>query len=284
MILGSFGLFCSITTHWILVIYEEFRGFVFFKGGTQVAEYFVEAAPGAARVSGLVLAYLTIFIADAVLVYRLWVIWSFNIFIIIFPCLSILALAVGVIGGLAVTVQNWYYSKDTSIIPSLGKPWTIGHIIWTTFGVFRTNIYCTGSHIIERDYARNALLNVLSGLIGFRIWSVHRQNKAMDIQTPGSIGLNHVLEIFLQSAFLYSTWGMVFVISFALDVRVVAIFASTLPVVTGIAVTLMSFRVGLGAVQPPSTSTGPRSSVRFTTVHSTRDIERDLDPMPPTDP
>ncbi|ESK85681.1 hypothetical protein Moror_9925, partial [Moniliophthora roreri MCA 2997] len=89
MIVGALGLFIFVTGHWLLTIFDLFQAFVGFKDGTQPVEYYNDPST-ASRVTRVVFLSFTILIADSLMVYRLWIIWAFNIPVVIFPCLTIM--------------------------------------------------------------------------------------------------------------------------------------------------------------------------------------------------
>uniref|UniRef100_A0A0W0G7C7 Uncharacterized protein n=1 Tax=Moniliophthora roreri TaxID=221103 RepID=A0A0W0G7C7_MONRR len=89
MIVGALGLFIFVTGHWLLTIFDLFQAFVGFKDGTQPVEYYNDPS-AASRVTRVVFLSFTILIADSLMVYRLWIIWAFNVPVVIFPCLTIM--------------------------------------------------------------------------------------------------------------------------------------------------------------------------------------------------
>uniref|UniRef100_A0A0W0EYY1 Uncharacterized protein n=1 Tax=Moniliophthora roreri TaxID=221103 RepID=A0A0W0EYY1_MONRR len=257
MIVGALGLFIFVTGHWLLTIFDLFQAFVGFKDGTQPVEYYNDPS-AASRVTRVVFLSFTILIADSLMVYRLWIIWAFNVPVVIFPCLTIMGYLVAAIGGIVVPLKDRLSAGD--ILVKGGRPWVVAEVIFVAL----TNVYSTA-------------------LIGSRISSMNEVHTSLNLHAPGSSRLTHVLAIFIESAFIYSAWGLVFIATFAFSSAIGPVFANTYPSVAGIAFALISARVEAASMSSNDAQsfTNPMSRVQFETFPSMRDHESGSGPVNP---
>ncbi|ESK86496.1 hypothetical protein Moror_9847 [Moniliophthora roreri MCA 2997] len=133
-------------------------------------------------------------------------------------------------------------------------------------------------------YRRPNRTNVYStALIASRISSMNEVHTSLNLHAPGSSRLTHVLAIFIESAFIYSAWGLVFIATFAFDSAIGPVFANTYPSVAGIAFALISARVEAASMSSnhAQSFTNPMSRVQFETFPSMRDHESGSGPVNP---
>ncbi|KAJ7625819.1 hypothetical protein FB45DRAFT_1084413 [Roridomyces roridus] len=122
--LGVTALFLLVTAHWTIVVYRGYLAFIalgtptkFYNG--EHTELVMEA-----------LFFVSIFLGDLLLVYRLWVVWGGNRTIMIFPFLAVVGASVG--STLAV-------SQNQQLLPG---PTAAQMAFWFSFA---NNLYSTAA-------------------------------------------------------------------------------------------------------------------------------------------
>ncbi|GBE89430.1 hypothetical protein SCP_1600920 [Sparassis crispa] len=83
-------LFAANTAIWILIVYRAFMAFVHFDRGASPASFYADFAEASELVK-LIFIYISLLIGDAVIIYRVWVVWNHNKYVMIFPSCSFLA-------------------------------------------------------------------------------------------------------------------------------------------------------------------------------------------------
>ncbi|ESK84285.1 hypothetical protein Moror_3758 [Moniliophthora roreri MCA 2997] len=224
MFLGIIALFISITGHWICTVLRLFGAVVFSEGGPLA--YYEDLSQDLYTIKiGFIEASLII--ADSMLIYRLWMIWSRNYCVIIIPILTLIGLIVCGVGGTNVFA---HYVPGQSVFSSVTQAWVISDGIFTLL----TNVYS-------------------STLIGYRIWWTRRESRYSGaVQVGSGNNLSSALAIFVESALLYTTWTAVFIATYATESRVESVIADCWAVVAGISFCLINVRIGLGWARNPS--------------------------------
>ncbi|TFK39397.1 hypothetical protein BDQ12DRAFT_649823 [Crucibulum laeve] len=263
LVISSLCIFITITGNWICTCIRLFQAFVIFDSGHSPLEFYADLSQTTQVVkTGFLMS--TVIIGDAVMIYRLWVVWSFRKSIIAFPMCTLLGLVACSIG---ITYQFTQYIPGEDIFVTAAGRWITSD---TTF-TFCTNVYC-------------------SALIAWRIW---RTNVAA--RRYGGRSLMHILAIVVESASIYTLWTIFFFATYKSETNVQFPVVDSWPAVTGIAFMLINVRVGLGwsqrgrGVLPGNTSTARMSNSeedsrvgnRFETynmrpmaVHITRAIDK----------
>jgi len=77
-------LFILITAHWVLVVYGSFMAFIYYESGTSPSDFYANLSTPS-QIGRTTIFAITLLIADAVFLYRLWVIWERNKYVMIFP-------------------------------------------------------------------------------------------------------------------------------------------------------------------------------------------------------
>ncbi|KAJ7205523.1 hypothetical protein GGX14DRAFT_644768 [Mycena pura] len=91
MFLGVTALFAMITVHWILVIYQAFLAFVHL-GNASIENAFYEDYAQGPEVAKETLVFSVAFLGDALVAYRLWIIWGKNRLVMIFPIFALVGM------------------------------------------------------------------------------------------------------------------------------------------------------------------------------------------------
>uniref|UniRef100_A0A0W0FJG3 Uncharacterized protein n=1 Tax=Moniliophthora roreri TaxID=221103 RepID=A0A0W0FJG3_MONRR len=212
MFLGSIALFISITGHWICTVLRLFEAVVFSEKGP-LAYYEDLSQDLYAIKTGF--SEASLIITDSMLIYRLWMIWSRNYYVIIIPILTLIGLIVCGIGG---TNDFAHYTPGQSVFSSVTQAWVISDGVFTLL----TNMYS-------------------STLIGYRIWRTERESRYSGAVRVGSgSNLSSVLVIFVESALLYTTWTTVCIATYAAESRVESINSDCWAVVAGISSCLIN--------------------------------------------
>ncbi|KAJ7229430.1 hypothetical protein B0H12DRAFT_1193005 [Mycena haematopus] len=246
---GPICLFILITAHWILTVDRSFLAFVYFENGSLPIAFYGDLSHITEVVkTGFVSAALVI--GDALIVYsRLWIIWSRNIYVCIFPMCTMVGLTI--CGG-GITYQLSQYTPGEDIFETAAGRWITSDTVFTLC----TNVYCTA-------------------LITWRIWRNSRV-----VSHYGSQNLNSLLGILVESAALYTTWTLFFLISYQTKSNLQFIALDCWASVTGISCMLIHVRIGLGWSQTTihtrvaSNPSAPPFSVNISrAVHSSPDYQ-----------
>ncbi|KAJ6529241.1 hypothetical protein B0H19DRAFT_1274284 [Mycena capillaripes] len=99
--LGVTALFLMITVHWIFVIYQAFFAFIHLGNTSAEAAFYEDYTQGPELVKETLLFSVAL-LGDALVAYRLWIIWGRNRLVIIFP---IFALGGMVATSVAIVIQ-----------------------------------------------------------------------------------------------------------------------------------------------------------------------------------
>ncbi|KAL0579997.1 hypothetical protein V5O48_002000 [Marasmius crinis-equi] len=219
MFVGVLALFVTTTAHWICNVLRLFQAMVYFKGGDAPLEYYTD-------LSQTIYAVKTAFImasivaGDVMIIYRLWVIWNGQWYIILPPSLTAIAVAVS---GSGITYELTHFKAGVSISTQRVQAWAICEGVFTVL----TNVYCTG-------------------LIAWRIWMKDVCSISHDSRwTLRSMPLTAAVVILIESAVLYSSWLIVFIATYSAKHPIESLITDCLPAVAGIAFSLINVRAHL---------------------------------------
>ncbi|KAJ7199430.1 hypothetical protein GGX14DRAFT_699840 [Mycena pura] len=218
--ISSCALFLAVTVNWVMVVYRNFLGFIFFEGGLGAATFFNSNAQISETVQNVFLS-LSVAFGDSMIIYRLWVVWS-NLWIIIPPIMSLLGLLISLVITIIETPRLSTIAEDTGITP-------------ITVFTLVTNVYCTG----------------------FISWKIYKISQAAKGLVSSPISLPRVTAIIVESAAIYTSWVIFYTVTHQLNRNVQFAAQNSLPAVVGIANSLIYARVGLGrAIENSSRTTG----------------------------
>ncbi|KAJ7242931.1 hypothetical protein C8J57DRAFT_1366529 [Mycena rebaudengoi] len=206
--------------------------FAFIHLGTVVSEdrfYADLSQPSELAKNGLLFA--AILLGDALVIYRLWIVWGQHRYIVVVPVLTLVGSGVSFGGGLYVLAQ-WEPSLRGQSFHRLSRPWAAGIFIFS----FLTNVYSTG-------------------FIAFRIRKFTHVNSGSESRLLG------ILAILVESAALQTFWLVfTFIIQLA-ESDFEFVFNDSFPVILAISNMLIHARVGLGwSTQNSTTGTTPHKS------------------------
>ncbi|GBE86186.1 hypothetical protein SCP_0900640 [Sparassis crispa] len=161
-------------------------------------------------------------IGDTMLLYRLWMTWSRNVYVIIFPLCTFIASSVCCV--VVVYIEAHQVGQTTfdtvHINPWLESTWSL---------TMCTNLSCCV-------------------LIIWRLWPVHSQVISL-VEHSERHGLKWFISVFIESAVLYVAWTMLFMASYEAYTprnNILFLVEDAWAPVSGIAFMLINMRVGLG--------------------------------------
>ncbi|KAJ7446315.1 hypothetical protein FB451DRAFT_1412343 [Mycena latifolia] len=231
-------LFICVTGNWILSMARVFIGFVTFRDGTAAPAFFDDNSQITTTVQNI-FAALSILIADSMIIYRLWIVWSRNKLVVLLPVLTLIGLTIALILTVRTTTQVDDIAQDKGLTPGL---------VFTLV----TNIYSTG-------------------LISWKVWNITKASSSVQ-----GNNLRDFISIIIESAAIYTIWAIFYIITHQINSDLQFVALIPLPAVAGIANALIQARIGMGRTidsrSAPSTS-GPTLSsgqahLRFTAARS----------------
>ncbi|CCM03959.1 uncharacterized protein FIBRA_06114 [Fibroporia radiculosa] len=229
-IVANVAIFISNTIHWILVVIRIFMAFVTYPQGPLLF-YADIAQPSEVVQSGALI--FTLLVNDAMMIYRMWIIWGYSKRVIIIPLCTLFGLLVC---GIAVLYQMTRFHMGQNIfITDLGR-WLTSDSVFTLC----TNLYCTT-------------------MIAWRIWRINAQ-----IEGHKNSNLMSVLAIIVESSAIYTIWAIFFLVSYEVDSNLQFLSNETICIVAGISFMLINVRVGMGWEQKAPQSISTFAAAQFT--------------------
>ncbi|KAF8198756.1 hypothetical protein K438DRAFT_1966719 [Mycena galopus ATCC 62051] len=219
-------LFLAITGNFILTVVRPFIGFVYFLNGTEPAVFFNDNSQISTTIQNGCAA-IAILVNDCIIIYRLWIVWSRNKFVIILPILTTLGLAIALGLSVQTTTHVDSIAEDKGLTPGL---------VFTLV----TNMYSTG-------------------LISWKIWQITKSSSAVSGNR-----LREFVGIIIESAAIFTIWGFFYIISHQINSDLQFIALIPLPAIAGISNALIQARMGMGqTIERRLPSTGQSHSVSF---------------------
>ncbi|KZT01978.1 uncharacterized protein LAESUDRAFT_730689 [Laetiporus sulphureus 93-53] len=214
MFVAGVLLLMSNTLHWVIAVTRLFKAFVDFEGGAQpLAFYGNLSQPTEVIQTGAMVA--AVVLGDAMIIYRLWIVWAYNKYIIIPSICTLLGLTVC---GIGVTYQLSQFHLGENIFATAAGRWITCNCVFSMI----TNIYATC-------------------MIAWKIWRVNRVASHYS-----GTNLMNAAAIMVESAFLYTAWNFFFFVAYQSRSNLQFTAVETLPFIAGIAFMLINVRVGLG--------------------------------------
>ncbi|KAI0820898.1 hypothetical protein BC628DRAFT_817017 [Trametes gibbosa] len=262
LFIGTVLLLMTVTAHWIITVRRLFEAFLYNDGGANPATYYMTVeAPTQVAATTFVVA--SVIVGDIILTYRIWVVWDRRWSLIVFPILCTLGYVA--MGVSVIQLYATYKPNESPFVQAAQR-----RIITTAALTLTTNIYGTAS-------------------ISYRIWTSNRALK--NDNDASGMGLSEALVIFIESAALYTTWTLFFLLSYSANSLLEAFAFHCIPAATGISFMLIIVRVGLGLHWSPaitrsldlhvSTSVAvrkpPPCAPRMVSLNVTKTVERETD-------
>ncbi|KAJ7166864.1 hypothetical protein C8R46DRAFT_267489 [Mycena filopes] len=246
--IGLVTLFLVVTVHWGIIIYQAFYAFIHL--ATVAAEDAFYADLGEiSEVVKSILLFVAILLGDALVTYRLWVIWGRNRLVVIFPVLALGGVAVT---SVAITYQltQWQPKLRAAGFHHESQPWTLTGFVLSLLA----NIYSTG-------------------FIVYRIW---KQGKS-----KSDSRLMSFLSILAESAALQTAWLIIAAATQFGRSDVEFIATDTFPAIVGISNTLIHARVGLGWSPAAASTLSSEDCLDSDMDMEERDSMQKVTPFPP---
>ncbi|TFY53901.1 hypothetical protein EVJ58_g9182 [Rhodofomes roseus] len=220
MFIAAQIVFLTVTGHWVLTVYRLFQAFVNFRGGTAPLLYYANIAL-ATEVAKSALLVATVLASDAMIIYRLYIIWGYNKGIVVLPILAwfgLIAVGAGVC---------WRFSQykigDNVYDGPIGR-WVTADCFFT----LATNVYCTVC-------------------ISYRVFRTRfRSRKHPSLASPNLLS---ALAILVESAALHTAWNALFLGAFQRASTLQFTAIDVWSPVAGTAFMLINLRVALGWAQ-----------------------------------
>ncbi|KAJ7814627.1 hypothetical protein B0H14DRAFT_2850019 [Mycena olivaceomarginata] len=206
MFLGVTALFSMVTVHWILVIYQAFFAFIHLGNTSAQAAFYADFAQGPEVVKETLLFSVAL-LGDALVAYRLWIIWGRNRLVIIFPIFALVGMV-----AMSVPMVIQLVKSESELVGTPLAPFRLTLFLLSFLGTLYSTC-CIIFHICR-------LTRVKSGSDSRLKWFLVLLVECAAIQTIWQI-------------FMLATFGEV-------DAR------DTFPAIVGISNTLIHARVGLG--------------------------------------
>ncbi|KAJ7725675.1 hypothetical protein B0H16DRAFT_1593925, partial [Mycena metata] len=203
--------------HWILTIVRFFNAFLC---STDVEQFYLDNSQET-RTAMSLLSITSVFIGDAAIIHRLWLIWNRSLPVIILPGVSSFGL---LIIGCART-----YLITQPLDRHLSMPvgdWAEAGWSITVVQVMNNNVYCT------------ALI----------VWKIWRTKRAVEHPLGGGT-LVPVLIVLLESAAVWTIWVLLFAVTSELG-SPLHIMGDLSPVMVGIVNMIIYLRVELQCARP----------------------------------
>lgn len=174
----------------------------------------------------LVLMAIMIWVGDALVIYRCYIIWGNNYYVIVIPALLALT---GMAGQIALFV--WWKAQFTT--------------------------YAGIEPLVNMTYPINFTQNILTtGLIAFKIIKQHRLSRQSGLQVTSRVSLLHIARIMVESAALYTLELLLCIILNLADHPLQFVIQSALVPSIGITFVLIAIRVHMArdSSQSPTVS------------------------------
>ncbi|KAF7326465.1 hypothetical protein MSAN_02510800 [Mycena sanguinolenta] len=227
--LGLAALFLVVTVHWSLVIYQAFFAWIHLGNTTNEDAFYADLA-NPVEVTKVFFFGLAIILGDALVTYRLWIVWDRKITAVIFPIVALIVLAVSSV-GVVIEAATWESRLRGAGFDNESRPW---EALGSLFSLL-ANLYSTG-------------------LIAFRIWRVTKMGY------PSQSTLKWFLSILIESAALQTLWLLFSLMTTLLRSDALFIADDNFPAIIAISNTLIHARVGLGWSQDSTGAQMQRSS------------------------
>ncbi|TFK25796.1 hypothetical protein FA15DRAFT_617035 [Coprinopsis marcescibilis] len=183
---GIIMMFILIVIHNISVVYKMIRAYALYVNspvGVPVV-YFQDFSQWDNFIHAVIGGLLT-WIGDVLVIYRCFLIWRRNYYVIAFPAFL---LAVSV----ATTIVNWYWFQNPTSIP-----------------------YSTMEPFMKVIFPVNLAQNLITtGLIAYKIYKQHRETRASGLVLASTVDLFTIARIVVESAAVYTFEVFIMIILF----------------------------------------------------------------------
>ncbi|KAJ7211116.1 hypothetical protein C8J57DRAFT_1400081 [Mycena rebaudengoi] len=234
LFLSGTTLFLTVTANAVLITVRIFQGFILFDEGP--VEFFNNSRQPTAL--ALVVSFISMLVNDAIMIFRLWVIWSHARLVIILPTLTLLGLT-------ATTILSVIDLKRTGSV-ALALGFTPTFVLTLV-----TNVYCTAG-------------------IFWKIWGITKA-----CMPVGGTNLRDVLAMIVESSLLYTSWAVFYTVTHQINSNIQFVAIATLPPIAGISNALIQTRLGMGKAVELSNNHSTAGMIRFVQPRSSAGVATD---------
>ncbi|KAG2011877.1 hypothetical protein CC2G_011943 [Coprinopsis cinerea AmutBmut pab1-1] len=212
-------MFILITFHICLNIYSMIHAFAYTLSPFSAVSHFRDLTNWDSYAFPVVLALLT-WIGDILVIFRCFLIWDSNCYVIALPSLLLL-------GSIVSASVNLHWFRNVESIP---------------FEIVQGFLNAT----FPLNLAQNLLT---TGLIIYKIWDQHRASRRAGIISSSGLSLLDVVRIIIESALIYTTQMLLLTILFAIAHPAHIIVQHALVPSMGIVFVLISVRTHVARSQ-----------------------------------
>ncbi|KAF8880628.1 hypothetical protein BD779DRAFT_1069533 [Infundibulicybe gibba] len=181
-------LFIIATCNVAINFYRLLRGYIWLRDTVGPEAYFGDFQRWDNTANDALLFIMT-WIGDALVIYRCWIIWNYNYYVIILP-----AMLMTVSVGVNTASMYWFSHLDRISFARLMK---------------------LMSAIYPLAFAQNTLA---TGLIAYRIWTQHRASVRVGVHNTGSrMNLMYIVRIVVESAMVYTVQLLILIVLYTLQ-------------------------------------------------------------------
>ncbi|KAJ2918738.1 hypothetical protein MD484_g1658, partial [Candolleomyces efflorescens] len=184
---GNSLMFGLSTFHNGVIVYQMVAAYALQKDSSLIApvDYLRNFDNWSVYAYAIVLPLVT-WTGDILVIYRCWIVWQRNNWVLLVPCILLLA------SFATSSINVWWFRHKDSISRVVMK-----HLFRTTFPL---------------NVAQNV---ITTGLISYRIWKQHRMSQQVGVQlVSSSLTLYTVLRIIIESASIYTFEQVLMIILF----------------------------------------------------------------------
>ncbi|KAG2009422.1 hypothetical protein CC2G_012361 [Coprinopsis cinerea AmutBmut pab1-1] len=211
-LVGIVVMFVLITLHNFFNIYSMIEGYAY-QTSLESPVHFMRNTTNWARYSFPVILALVIWIGDALVIYRCFIIWQRNYYAILLPLVLLLS-------SISFhSVNLWWFGNPTARSLEDMRP-----IMSTTFPL---------------HFAQNV---VTTGMIAFKLWQHHRRTRRVGVSVSGGLSMITIVRIMVESALLYTVQMAINIVLFFLNSSGQVVIQHCLIPTTGIVFALIAIR------------------------------------------
>ncbi|KAH9840937.1 uncharacterized protein C8Q71DRAFT_431702 [Rhodofomes roseus] len=254
LLTAGFVLFLGVTGQWICVVLRTFDAFLNYDGGKDPVYFYADLRqPTEAAKLG---CWVTVMIvSDAMIIYRMYIIWNRNLRVLAFPLLTLTAVLVS---GIGVVYHFAVYPVGENVYASTTGRWIVSDCLCSLC----TNLYCTSKFLIflstpvrtsghMTPLHSNDLIphSTLSGK-GATLWRKWSDSRSFSCASSHRSDIYYdpqkALVIVVESAGIYTAWNIFFVAVYLAKSNLNFTAVDVWCPVAGIANMLINVRVGMG--------------------------------------
>jgi len=231
LVISSTLLFLLATVNVVGLWMNVNYAFVLYPGGPTEFAGLIRTTPKTVLQVGQVGA---IILADALVVYRTYVVWGLNLYVIIIPFMTFVATFTC---GVSFVRLQHTTSLTTSVFSTGITEWTVAFLLSS----FATTVYSTG-------------------FISYKLWKSDKQLREADVSVGAGLSLR-IMRIVMESAFIYSLNHLLYAIMYEAKTNVEAIPSFFEASVASITCSLIVIRCEKASKHPRTFSTSAGNDV-----------------------